>query len=120
MPPPNTARRVEPRPAPAATTPPPVTVLPVLPEGIMWEEPAPVTTGRRADPIVTADVAAALKSHPGKWAKVKVYKSRSGAHSAATSINSKKRRLGPGWEAAGRGFGATGSFLYLRYIGEPS
>lgn len=85
---------------------------------IVWEEPAPIKVGRHAAPIVSDVVLAELRAQHGRWAKVKLYQSKSGATSAANSINGKKKRLGPGWEAASRTTG-TGSALYLRAAATP-
>lgn len=97
----------------------PKTADPAVPvvAGVTWEDPPPAKTGRNANTI-DADVLAALKANPGRWAKVRTWPTKSSAHSAATRIT-KKKVHGPGWECASRLLPAgAGSVLYMRWVGQ--
>lgn len=85
---------------------------------VVWEEPPPPQPKGRAPGLIPDGVLAELRANPKRWAKAKVYRSKSGAWSASASIGKGKwPELPPAeWEAIGRVVG-TGSVLYLRYMG---
>lgn len=79
------------------------------PPQILWEDP-PVRRRELIDPAILT----ALRSNPGRWARVKTYSVASAASTAAGKI--RKGALGPGFEARGSR-ASSGSVLHLRSQG---
>lgn len=91
---------------------------------IQWEDPPGVakTGARRPDPVLSA-FAAALRSHPNRWARYP--RPLSGKDSASTTARNIKRAFNETWQPADS-FDATvrtvdGEVrLYVRYVGGQS
>ena len=81
---------------------------------IQWEDPTPIRRRGRS-PFLTAAVLDALRSNPGRWAKVHTIK-------AGSSIGTNwRRRFGPeGFEFTQRRLTDDGdsSAIYARYVGK--
>lgn len=81
---------------------------------IVWEDPGPSASGlgqwvERLQPLVEA---------PGRWARVKEFKSQGAASSTMSQLKRRQRQMPPGeWEFVTRGLPDGRGALYARYIG---
>lgn len=88
---------------------------PPLPDGFVWEDPPPSARGRTSTDW--SALLAPLMAQPGRWARIRLYRGKTAAGTAAAELKSGKRRRPAGrWEFVGRKVDG-GSVLYARYLG---
>lgn len=81
--------------------------------GVRWEDPPPPQSGPRAAMAELARVVVELKRHPGRWARVRDFKSRSGAGSTRQRV--RKEHPDCEWQARAM---PEGSALFGRFVEE--
>lgn len=81
---------------------------------IAWEDPPPKRSGPT---VINIEAERELRANPGRWARLKDYGNKTGASTAAASIRKGRRGIAAGdFEAEAR-VTATGSTLYVRFVG---
>lgn len=88
---------------------------------VEWVDEVPKRWGPRTKPLIDAEMEAALRAHPGRWAKARTFPGSSSAHQARKRWRDNPQHLTPGeWEAEARKFPDGTSAVFMRFVGNCS
>ena len=79
---------------------------------LTWEDPPASRRGRSS--VDWSKVVEPLRAQPKRWAKVRTFP---GKTSAASSVKSFRKSVGPDFECVGRQLPEGGSAIFARFIG---